>query len=125
MTLIQCWGFSPKLTFCAQLVFMYKLIEGAASSSFGTHVANLAGVPMDVVQRAEVVSTDFARQFKEKLAGKQIKSATSRLPLVAQADFAFLYGLAAGKLSIAEDPYKQRELLKRLKETVQKYTKAK
>ena len=76
---------------------------------------------MDVVKRAEVVSADFARQFKEKLEDKQKKSATARLPLVAQADFAYLYGLAIGNQTMPDDPYKQRELLKRLKETVRKY----
>lgn len=100
---------------------MYKLVEGVASSSFGTHVANLAGVPMDVVKRAEIVSEDFARQFKEKLKGKQQKSATSRLPIVAQADFVFLYGLAAGTQKLPDDPYKQRRILRGLKEIVRKY----
>lgn len=76
---------------------------------------------MDVVKRAEIVSQDFALQFKEKLEGKQQKSATSKLPLVAQADFAFIYQLATGKLMMPEDPYRQRQLLKSLKETVQKY----
>jgi DNA mismatch repair protein MSH6 len=104
-------------------VFLYKLVGGVASSSFGTHVANLAGVPIDVVKRAEVVSQDFARQFKEKLEGKQKKLSTARLPLVAQADFAYLYGLATGKQAMPADPYKQRELLRGLKETVRKYVK--
>lgn len=102
---------------------MYKLVGGVAASSFGTHVANLAGVPIEVVKRAEIISNDFARQFKEKLEGKQKLSATARLPLVAQADFAFLYELATGKIAIPDDPYKRRELLKGLKETVRKYVK--
>lgn len=102
---------------------MYKLVDGVAASSFGTHVANLAGVPIDVVKRAELISNDFAHQFREKLEGKQKVSATARLPLVAQADFAFLYGLAMGKLAIPDDPYKQRELLRGLRETVRKYVK--
>lgn len=102
-------------------MFLYKLVEGVASSSFGTHVANLAGVPMDVVKRAEIVSRDFALQFKEKLEDKQKKSATSRLPLVAQADFAYIYQLVTGKLIMPEDTYRQRQLLKSLKETIQKY----
>lgn len=104
-----------------QLIFLYKLVEGVATGSFGTHVANLAGVPMEVVKRAEVVSNDFARQFKEKLEGKQQKAATSRLPLVAQADFVYLYGLATGKLQMPENPVRQREVLMGLKETVKKY----
>ena len=119
----SCSDVRTRLTAIFQLVFLYKLVKGVASSSFGTHVANLAGVPMDVVKRAEVVSADFARQFKEKLEGKQKKSATARLPLVAQADFAYLYGLATGNYTIPADPYKQRELLKSLKETVRKYIK--
>ncbi|THH03935.1 hypothetical protein EW145_g5888 [Phellinidium pouzarii] len=81
-----------------ELVFLYKLVEGIASSSFGTHVANLAGVPMDVVKRAEVISGDFARQFKERIEGKR----TSTLPLVAQADFAYLLRVAAGKTGLCE-----------------------
>ena len=104
-----------------QLVFLFKLVEGVASSSFGTHVANLAGVPLEVVDRAKIISDDFARQFKEKLEGKQKKAATSRLPMVAQADFAYLYGLATGKLSLPEDAVRQREMLVRLKETVRRY----
>ena len=76
---------------------------------------------MDVVKRAEIVSRDFALQFKEKLEGKQKKSATARLPLVAQADFAYMYQLVTGKLKMPENIYKQRELLKGLKVTVRKY----
>ena len=70
---------------------------------------------MDVVKRAEVISADFARQFKEKLEGKQKKSATARLSLVAQADFTYLYVLATGGMTMPADPYKQRGLLKSLK----------
>jgi DNA mismatch repair protein MSH6 len=51
----------------AQLIFLYKLIHGVAESSFGTHVANLAGVPLEVVKRADLISKDFAKQFAEKL----------------------------------------------------------
>ena len=102
----------------SQLVFLYKLIDGVASSSFGTHVANLAGVPLEVVKRAEIVSKDFARQFKEKVDGKRKKSAAGRLPLVAQANFAFLYGLATGMKGIDQDSVRQREVLRRMKEEV-------
>ncbi|KAF7971488.1 hypothetical protein HWV62_20944 [Athelia sp. TMB] len=105
-----------------ELVFLYKLIDGIATSSFGTHVANLAGVPVEVVKRAEVISSDFQKTFKEKIEGKQKKSAAAKLPLVAQADFAYLFKLATGALSMPDDPYKQQELLRGLKETVRKYT---
>lgn len=105
----------------AQLVFLYKLIEGVAVGSFGTHVATLAGVPADVVQRAEVVSDDFAKKFKERIEGKQKKSATSKLPLLAQADFAYLVALASGKLQLPEHELRQKEVLVKLKQAIRQY----
>ena len=97
-------------------MFLYKLTEGVASSSFGTHVANLAGVPMSVVERADVVSKDFAKQFKEKIEGrKKNHQGAAMLPLTAQADFAYLYGLATGKRALPVDPVRRREVLKTLK----------
>ena len=102
------------LTF-VQLVFLYKLVSGIASSSFGTHVASLAGVPTTVVDRADTVSKDFAKQFKEKIEGKRKQA---QLPLVLEADFAYLMGLANGKEKLPEDKGKAREVLKGLKEAV-------
>jgi DNA mismatch repair protein MSH6 len=96
-----------------QLVFLYKLVSGIASSSFGTHVASLAGVPTTVVDRADVVSKDFAKQFKEKIEGKRKQA---RLPLVLQADFAYLMGLVSGKDKLPESEAKAWEVLKGLKE---------
>lgn len=104
-----------------QLVFLYKLIDGIAESSFGTHVANLAGVPLPVVQRADVISKDFARQFKEKLQIKQEQHAAAKVPLFAQADFAYLYKLGTGQIELAEDPIRRKEILVRMKEVVRCY----
>ncbi|KAF8840553.1 DNA mismatch repair protein Msh6 [Paxillus ammoniavirescens] len=103
-----------------ELVFLYKLVGGVASSSFGTHVASLAGVPSDVVSRAEVVSEDFAKQFNARIDGQK-KHLASKLPLVAQADFKYLLALAKGEVKLADDPFKQRELLKGLKAAVKAY----
>jgi len=77
-----------------KLVFTYKLTRGAAESSFGTHVASLAGVSPDVVERAEQISNDFAKQFNARLEAK--RSTSSRIPLVTQADFAFICRVASG-----------------------------
>lgn len=90
-----------------QLVFLYKLTEGTASSSFGTHVASLAGVPPNVVARAEAISTDFADKFHKKLEAKR----TSNLPLVAQADFAYLWKLAQGQIGVEGDPTRMRRVI--------------
>ncbi|KAL5499193.1 MSH6 [Sanghuangporus vaninii] len=100
-----------------ELVFLYKLVEGVAESSFGTHVANLAGVPTEVVKRAEIISADFARQFKERIEGKR----TSSLPLVAQADFAYLYRVATGTDQLPESGTKRKEVLRCLKQAIPRY----
>lgn len=90
-----------------------------AESSFGTHVANLAAVPLSVVERADVVSKDFAKKFKEKIEGKRKDSkAVAKLSLVAQADFAYLYKLATGKCELPPDEVRKREVLKGLKAAV-------
>ncbi|XAO26442.1 hypothetical protein I312_105279 [Cryptococcus bacillisporus CA1280] len=69
-----------------QVVFLYKLIPGVAESSHGTHVARMAGVPLDVVLRAESVSQQFFSAFNEKLVNRR----QSKMPILAQADFAWL-----------------------------------
>lgn len=90
-------------------------MEGIATSSFGTHVANLAGVPLEVVDRAQVISETFAAQFREKQKAKRQADARSQLPLVAQADFTYLVNLAVGKVHLSADGARQRRILKMVK----------
>lgn len=104
-----------------QLTFLYKLVKGVAESSFGTHVANLAGVPTKVVQRADVISKEFAKQFKDRMATKAALDVTSKLPVVAQADFAYLVKLASGDIEAPKDAVRRREVLKGLKAAVKGY----
>ncbi|KAF8761085.1 DNA mismatch repair [Rhizoctonia solani] len=96
-----------------QLVMMYKFVEGVAPGSFGTHVANVAGVPASVVDRAEQVSRDFAEVSRKKQLEK--RAAVSRIPLDLQADFAQLAKLAGG-LKLTDDPVQQLESLRILKD---------
>ncbi|KAL0575514.1 DNA mismatch repair protein msh6 [Marasmius crinis-equi] len=100
-----------------EIVFLYKLVEGIATSSFGTHVASLAGVPLDVVDRAQVISEQFAAQFREKQKAKQ-QRASSKLALVAQADFAHVVNLALGKIHLPADRIQQRHVLRMLKNVI-------
>ncbi|CCO27250.1 DNA mismatch repair protein Msh6 [Rhizoctonia solani AG-1 IB] len=104
-----------------QLVMMYKFIEGVAPGSFGTHVANVAGVPASVVNRAEEVSRDFAEVSRKKQLEK--RAAVSRIPLDLQADFAQLAKLAGG-LTLSDDPVQQLESLRILKGSVRSLLKA-
>ncbi|KAG9034241.1 DNA mismatch repair protein msh6 [Tulasnella sp. JGI-2019a] len=103
-----------------ELVFLYKLTEGIASSSFGTHVASLAGVPAAVVTRAEVISDDFAAQFQKKLEKKR----TSTLSLMAQADFAYLWKLTKGELTVDEDPVRARRVMRMIAQATSTYVKS-
>ncbi len=43
------------------VVFLHKIIPGAADRSYGVHVARLAGMPQAVVQRAEEILADLER----------------------------------------------------------------
>ncbi|QRV90722.1 DNA mismatch repair protein MutS [Ceratobasidium sp. AG-Ba] len=106
-----------------QLVMMYKFIEGVAPGSFGTHVANVAGVPSSVVDRAEQVSRDFAEASRKKHLEK--RAAVSRIPLELQADFAQLAKMVAG-LSLNDETARQRqkETLRILKGSVMSLLKA-
>jgi DNA mismatch repair protein MutS len=38
-----------------EVVFLHKIVEGAADKSYGIHVARLAGVPREVVNRAKEI----------------------------------------------------------------------
>jgi DNA mismatch repair protein MSH6 len=73
---------------------------------------------MDVVERAEVISKDFASKFKAKLEGKRKQSASSKLPIDIQADFAYLYMLAAGKCELDGDVVRRREVVRGLKDCI-------
>ncbi|KAL3869764.1 hypothetical protein ACJMK2_042401 [Sinanodonta woodiana] len=46
-----------------ELVFLYQLVEGYTSSSYASHIAALAGLPKEIVQRGSAVS-DMIRQNK-------------------------------------------------------------
>ena len=41
------------------MTFLYKLVEGVCPKSYGMNVANMAGLPSDVIDRAESVARDF------------------------------------------------------------------
>lgn len=38
-----------------QIIFLHKIVEGAANKSYGIHVAQLAGVPQEVISRAKII----------------------------------------------------------------------
>jgi len=77
-------------------------------------------VPFEVVERADVVSKQFAKQFKERMTLKQKANASSRLPLNIQADWVYLVRLALGHEKL-DSGAKGREVMERMKETVKSF----
>jgi len=57
-----------------EVVFLHKIIEGATDKSYGIHVARLAGVPVEVLDRATQILTQMeARQDELRNAEKTEK----------------------------------------------------
>ena len=48
-----------------EVVFLKKVIPGAADHSYGIHVAKLAGVPPEVIERADAILTDILSRGKK------------------------------------------------------------
>ncbi len=48
------WNVAVRET-AGEVIFLHKIVEGAADKSYGIHVARLAGVPREVVDRAGVI----------------------------------------------------------------------
>jgi DNA mismatch repair protein MutS len=55
----------------AELVFLHRVREGPANQSYGLHVAELAGVPRSVVERARHYLEVLEQHQSEMLAGPQ------------------------------------------------------
>jgi DNA mismatch repair protein MutS len=56
----------------SQILFMRKLVEGGSEHSFGIHVAKLAGMPTQVVKRAEDILKEL--EANHDMGGKAKKS---------------------------------------------------
>jgi len=73
-----------------QVVFLYKLREGGASSSHGMNVATMAGVPAHIVEQAEAISRDFHQQHFGEGSKTAAAVREQTLPATSAADFAEL-----------------------------------
>jgi DNA mismatch repair protein MutS len=62
----------------SQILFMRKLIPGGSEHSFGIHVAKLAGMPNQVVKRAEEMLTHLESQRSQENPGTKIKGKKSK-----------------------------------------------
>jgi DNA mismatch repair protein MutS len=46
-----------------QVIFLHRIVRGAADRSYGLHVAKLAGLPRDVLERANAVLSELEKTF--------------------------------------------------------------
>ncbi len=63
-----------------QVIFLRKIVQGSASHSYGIQVARLAGIPVEVVERAKEVlrnleSGEFSREGQPRLAHSRRREA--------------------------------------------------
>ncbi|CBQ73763.1 related to MSH6-DNA mismatch repair protein (N-terminal fragment), partial [Sporisorium reilianum SRZ2] len=82
-----------------EVIFTYRLVDGIAESSYGTQVAALAGVPLEICDRAAVVSKQFAEATKASQAEKN----KSAIPLALLSDFVHLFKLAKEQAPASSD----------------------
>lgn len=64
-----------------KVIFLRKLVEGGSEHSFGIHVAEIAGMPRQIIQRANVILAQLEEESKsvgaDKAASKPAPSASS------------------------------------------------
>ncbi|MEX2214279.1 MAG: hypothetical protein WD768_09145, partial [Phycisphaeraceae bacterium] len=71
-----------------QIVFLHRILPGAASRSYGIHVAKIAGLPPEVVERADVLLEQLEVNHNGTAAldeGKDSKPKAHGLPTVGSA----------------------------------------
>ena len=54
------------------VVFLHKIVEGAADKSYGIHVARLAGVPREVIQRAKEILSQLEEEHLDEFGRPRI-----------------------------------------------------
>ncbi|KAJ3053991.1 DNA mismatch repair protein msh6 [Rhizophlyctis rosea] len=76
------------------ITFLYKLRHGSCPKSYGMNVASMAGVPVEVVDRADNVAAEFENHQRLR----QVRSNAVESNMMHQADFAYMMrALGTGK----------------------------
>jgi DNA mismatch repair protein MutS len=60
------------------IVFLHKIVPGGTDKSYGLHVARLAGVPRDVVERSRHILGDLERGFSRESQTTQLADARTK-----------------------------------------------
>ncbi|CAG8613818.1 1745_t:CDS:2, partial [Scutellospora calospora] len=70
-----------------EVTFLYKLVPGVCPKSYGMNVANMAGVPRQIVDRAEVVAAKFEQTSKLQ---DVLTANSSNVSITTLCDFVYL-----------------------------------
>jgi DNA mismatch repair protein MutS len=62
-----------------EIVFLHKIVEGGSDRSYGIHVARLAGVPRELIERARAILRDLEAD-EENLAARITERAAQEQP---------------------------------------------
>jgi len=102
-----------------EVVFLHKIVPGGTDRSYGVHVARLAGVPKDVIERAKQILPQLQTHLAEGLNIPQLaeraRKAADQLKLFADPVSSIASELKAADLDNMT-PIQAMELLKKLKE---------
>ena len=63
-----------------EVVFLHKIVDGAADKSYGIHVARLAGVPREIVQRAKDILARLEDEHLDAMGRAKIALPEKSLP---------------------------------------------
>jgi len=67
------------------VVFLHRIVPGAADRSYGVHVAAMAGLPRPIIRRAETILGQLEKRFEKTHKGAKVsgrESARSNEPLL-------------------------------------------
>ena len=58
-----------------EVTFLHKIVDGPADKSYGIHVAKIAGLPADLLERADTILTQLRGRYSyHPTSGKGIAS---------------------------------------------------
>jgi DNA mismatch repair protein MutS len=100
-----------------QISFLYKIVPGGTDKSYGIHVARLAGIPQDLIQRARMIMSALEEMALEK-GLRRVE--TAQLPLFVPAPAVPSDELTRELSKINPDALTPLEALQKLAELVQK-----
>jgi DNA mismatch repair protein MutS len=83
-----------------QVVFLHKIVPGGTDKSYGVHVARLAGVPKEVVERAKAILADLESAHVDAEGRPRIASHAAPAPAPKPSQMALFEGAEA---AVAEE----------------------